>query len=274
MVIVDIGRKWAVLVFARPVEVWDRWWKRRALLRGMKSLREDARGWSDGLDMISAQADWLYLVHQRLGWGWPCLEGNRFQTCWTDIERRLVPVNAAEPYYDADPVLARSLWCAVRHLKPRSVVETGVARGVTSCVILQALALNGKGYLWSIDLPPLREPWFSQSGSAVPDSLRGDWRYVCGSARRMLPRTLRRLGTVDLFVHDSLHTYDHMTFELGLARAYLSATGLIVSDDINTNRAFAELIQSDHTLDGIAITQEKKREAVVGLAKPKYKESQ
>ncbi|MGH8900942.1 MAG: class I SAM-dependent methyltransferase [Egibacteraceae bacterium] len=163
--------------------------------------------------------------------------------------------------------MARSLWCAVRHLKPRSVVETGVARGVTSRVILEALAVNGGGgRLWSIDLPPLKEPWFSQGCSAVPQSLRGDWRYVCGSVRRILPRLLRRLETIDLFVHDSLHTYDHMAFEFKLAQAYLSPTGLIVSDDINTSRAFAEMVQAGQALHGVAITQERKQDAVVGIA--------
>lgn len=111
--------------------------------------------------------------------------------------------------------------------------------------------------MWSIDLPPLNEPWFSQGRSAVPQSLRSDSRYASGSARLVLPRLLRRLGTIDLFVHDSLHTYDHMAFEFKLARAHLSSTGLIVSDDINTNQAFAEMVQSEQTLDGVAITQER-----------------
>jgi predicted O-methyltransferase YrrM len=240
--------------------------KRRALVRGMRSIREDAYGWSQGLDVISAQDEWMQPVHQRLGWNWPCSESSDFLTCWADIERMLVVADPAESYYDADPVMARSLWCAVRHLQPRSVVETGVARGVTSRIILEALAGNGAGRLWSIDLPPLNEPWFSQSRSAVPQSLRDDWQYLCGSARRVLPRLLRKLGTIDLFVHDSMHTYDHMTFEFKLARAHLSSVGIIVSDDVNTNRAFTELVKSDHKLDGVAITQQRKRDATVGIA--------
>jgi predicted O-methyltransferase YrrM len=240
--------------------------KSRALARGMKSIREDARGWSQGLDVISAQGDWMQPVHQRLGWNWPCDESSAFQKCWADIEQMLVAADPTEPYYDADPVMARSLWCAVRHLQPKSVVETGVARGVTSRVILEALTGNGAGRLWSIDLPPLNEPWFSQSRSAVPQALRQDWHYVCGSARRVLPRLLGKLGTIDLFVHDSLHTYDHMAFEFTLARAHLSPIGMIVSDDINTNRAFVEMVQSDQKLDGVVVTQQRKRDAAMGIA--------
>lgn len=253
----DVGRKWAALLATQPVEAWDRMQKRRALVRGIRSMREDACGWSQGLDVISAHADWLQPLHQRLGWSWPCPESLGFQTCWTDIEKMLVAADPAEPYYDADPVMARSLWCAVRHLQPRSVIETGVARGVTSRIILEALVGNGAGRLWSIDLPPLNEPWFSQSRSAVPQGLRGDWQYVCGSARRVLPQLLRRVGAIDLFVHDSLHTYDHMALEFTLARTHLSSSGVIVSDDINTNRAFTEMVQSNQELDGVAITQER-----------------
>ena len=56
-----------------------------------------------------------------------------------------------------------------RHLKPRKVVETGVAHGVTSRFILEALKRNGQGHLWSIDLPPLERSWRQEVGVAVGD---------------------------------------------------------------------------------------------------------
>jgi hypothetical protein len=52
--------------------------------------------------------------------------------------------------------MARTAWTVVRHLRPERVVETGVARGVTTAVLLQAMERNGYGALWSIDLPDLR----------------------------------------------------------------------------------------------------------------------
>ena len=45
----------------------------------------------------------------------------------------------------------------------RKVVETGVAHGVTSRFILEALERNGRGFLWSIDLPPLEKVGKSRS---------------------------------------------------------------------------------------------------------------
>jgi hypothetical protein len=46
------------------------------------------------------------------------------------------------------------LYAIVRAYKPDIVVETGVARGASSSFILCAMHENGKGHLYSIDLPP------------------------------------------------------------------------------------------------------------------------
>jgi hypothetical protein len=45
---------------------------------------------------------------------------------------------------DGDAALVRTLWCLVRHLKSKQVIETGVAHGVSSRFILAALERNGK----------------------------------------------------------------------------------------------------------------------------------
>jgi len=52
-----------------------------------------------------------------------------------------------------DVGLAPYLYVAVRALKPSIVVETGVGSGMSSSFILRALAMNGFGTLYSIDLP-------------------------------------------------------------------------------------------------------------------------
>ncbi len=72
---------------------------------------------------------------------------------------------------DGDPGLTRAIWCLIHHLAARQVVETGVAHGVTSRFVLEALQRNDGGRLWSIDVPPLLQPEFHQEiGVAVPES--------------------------------------------------------------------------------------------------------
>ena len=120
-----------------------------------------------------------------------------------------------DKYSDAELSMARAAWCTVPHQRPSVVVETGVARGVTSRIVLEALNRNERGHLWSIDLPhPLKKDLHAQIGAAVPSSHRTRWSYVEGSSRRRLPSLLRSLAQVDLFIHDSLHTARNTRFEM------------------------------------------------------------
>jgi hypothetical protein len=115
---------------------------------------------------------------------------------------------------DGDAGFVRTIWCLVRHLRPRKIVETGVAHGVTSRFILEALKRNGDGHLWSIDLPPLERQWREQVGVAVGDRFPDRWSYIRGSSRRHLPNLLSQLGEIDLFIHDSLHSERNVRFEI------------------------------------------------------------
>jgi hypothetical protein len=153
---------------------------------------------------------------------------------------------------DADVGLGRALWCMVRHLRPKHVVETGVAHGVSSRCILEALERNGEGHLWSIDLPPLTIPERrTEIAVAVPESLRERWTYVEGSSRRELPGLLHELGEVQLFLHDSWHSTRNTEWELKQAWSALVVGGVVVADDIDGNWGFSEFEHS--VADGAAI---------------------
>jgi hypothetical protein len=52
---------------------------------------------------------------------------------------------------------------------------------------------------------------------------------------------LNQLGSIGLFLHDSLHTEETMRFELTSAWSRLCDGGVIVADDIGTNWAFSRL---------------------------------
>jgi hypothetical protein len=67
---------------------------------------------------------------------------------------------------DGDPAFLQAIWRLIRRLNAAKVVETGVAHGVTSRIILEAL--NGRGHPWSIDLPPAWAPGVhGEIGAAV-----------------------------------------------------------------------------------------------------------
>src|SRR5262249_35818720 len=146
---------------------------------------------------------------------------------------------------DADPSFARACWCFVRHLRPLRVLETGVARGLTTRSILEALRREGVGRLWSIDLPPLLEHDLQrETGAAVPEHLRENWTLLEGSSRRHLSELLSRLGTIQLFVHDSMHTERNLRFELDQAWKSLQPGGILLADDIERNNGFHSFLQT------------------------------
>ncbi|MGO9763131.1 MAG: class I SAM-dependent methyltransferase [Solirubrobacteraceae bacterium] len=196
-----------------------------------------------------ADPDWERHLHERLGQPWPCQEIGEFQTLWSQVTQSLqqqglsVGRGAYGGWDDGDQGFARAVYCLTRHLRASSVVETGVARGITSRVILEALQRDGDGRLASIDLPALDTSIHSEIAAAVPSELRARWTYVNGTSRRRLPPLLAQLGEIDLFVHDSSHTTRNVRFELEHAWGALRK-GAIVADDIERNEAFGQFTRA------------------------------
>ncbi len=182
---------------------------------------------------------------------WPSAEATtRFRPLWDEVIGSLTakglkvgPFSFLD-WNDGDAGLVRAIWCLVRHLRPTIVVETGVAHGLTTRFILEALALNGAGKLWSIDLPPVNPEKRREIGVAVAEHLRPRWSYVAGSSRRMLPPLLKQLRGVDLFIHDSLHSARNVMFELEQVWPHLRPGGVVVVDDIDANPAFHGFVRT------------------------------
>jgi len=159
-----------------------------------------------------------------------------------------------------DFTIAPMLYVIVRILRPSIVVETGVGPGASSAFILRALEVNGFGKLYSIDLPEADHKIYLQlklvkethhysphgwnPGWLVPEELRWRWELILDDARQVLPRLLSKLGKIDMFLHDSLHTYEHMIFEYSIAYRYIRDGGVLASDDANWNSAFRDFCAS------------------------------
>jgi hypothetical protein len=205
-------------------------------------------------DLYEAEEGWNRRMHELLGVPWPCHAASEFTVLWPEIiaelENKGIRVGPETLYgnNDADAGLTRAIWCLIRHLRPRNVVETGVLHGVTSRFVLEALERNGIGHLWSIDLPPLEPVWQDEIGIAVGDRFRPRWSYIRGTSKRRLPGLLSKLGQIDIFIHDSLHSEENVRFEVDRAFAALRSGGAIVVDDIDANWGFRTFTQafSDH----------------------------
>lgn len=187
-----------------------------------------------------------------------------------DFVRRVLgdirPNDAFNPIWAADSLQAHCCYLVCRLLKPEVVVETGVAFGTTSVFILKALEKNGHGTLHSIDFPPLMPKYEESWGILVDEPLKEIWRFHRGSSKQLLPKLLNEVGTVDLFVHDSLHTYRNMLREFETVWPRLRPGGMIISDDVDYNEAFGALRRQSPSLWHVVSDLE--RQPLYGKHKP------
>ncbi len=194
---------------------------------------------------IRVDEAWDEHLHSLLGAAWPCPLGERLDELMADIGALLAATGLATGrhtygwYSDAEISLCRAVWCVALHTQPEIVIETGVAHGVTSRVVLEALRQNDRGHLWSIDLPhPLDHQLHTETGVAVTDVCRPRWSYVEGSSKQRLPSLVAEVGHVEMFIHDSLHTARNTVFEMEQAASAMSPGGVILVDDVGSHQGF------------------------------------
>jgi hypothetical protein len=166
--------------------------------------------------------------------------------------------------HNADRGLARTCYVLCRALRPEVVVETGVANGVTSSFILQALQLNGSGRLHSVDVPPPgTDP--ALVGRLVPAELRVGWMLHRGASKDVLPGLVRGVGSIGLFVHDSRHTYRNVSRELSTVGARLKAPAAVVVDDAERHSALQDWA-TEASASLVELVEEPGKPALFGVA--------
>jgi hypothetical protein len=144
------------------------------------------------------------------------------------------------------------LYFLVRKTKPDVVVETGVGAGQSTGYILQAISENKKGKLYSLDLP---FQWYvygnhelhldslpagQMPGYLVPERLRKNWKLTLGDTYKKLPGLLDKIKDIDIFIHDSEHSYKAMLFEYNEAWPHIKKNGFLLSDDVHFTKSFDE----------------------------------
>jgi hypothetical protein len=212
----------------------------------LRELRALGRPQSEHYAVVE---DWMLILHKAIDTPWPCQDSEKFDKIWDTTISGLEAVGlrvglaSYRGWNDGDRAQAKAIWCLVAHLRPATVVETGVAHGLISRVILEGLHRNRNGRLWSVDLPAVDPALHHEIGIAVPENLRSRWTYVEGTSRLRLPELVRRLRRVDLFIHDSLHTARNTCFELDTVWPALPPGGVAIVDDIDRNLGFSRFIE-------------------------------
>jgi len=159
-----------------------------------------------------------------------------------------------------DTTSCLALYVLCRASKPGIVVETGVASGMSSSYILRALNKNDSGKLFSIDVPwyTVTHNWKGHatddelkarpieeySGWIIPDGLRDRWKLFLGRSSEQLPILLNNVGPLDLFFHDSEHSYENMSWEFQTVWPSLRPGSRLLAHNVDKNNAFLDFERS------------------------------
>ena len=125
------------------------------------------------------------------------------------------------------------LYLCVRSLRPSLVVETGTGAGFSTAYILLALKKNDHGKLYSIDFFKDGE----ECGWIIPTDLKNRWILMKGLSGQLLNPLLSQLGQIDIFIHDSDHSYENMINEFRTVWPYLRKGGIFLAHDVGRNDA-------------------------------------
>jgi predicted O-methyltransferase YrrM len=143
-------------------------------------------------------------------------------------------------FFSVEEQTSLLLYMLVRLTRPLVILESGVGDGRSTFIMLAAMNRNELGALHSIDI-------CDNVGGLVEDRSRWTLHLLDpGRLSRGLRDIFAGLAPLDMFFHDSDHSYTSQKREYGLALRTLRQGGLLVSDDIEHSYAFAELVAS-HT---------------------------
>jgi predicted O-methyltransferase YrrM len=255
------------LLLTHPIEFLDR---AGIILRFRKERRKLQRHlYPEGISFT----DGVHALSDVLGRDlFEILAETELQTMQAHVSRSTLALHSGgnlpfPTYYNADSTQAQLAYLLSRVLEPETVLETGVAYGVTSAIILAALHKNGKGVLHSIDLPPIGDRASrAHIGMMVPAEYRNRWRLHLGISKRVLPGLFADgIGEVGLFLHDSANIYQVQKMELQTVWPRLSSPGAAIVNNIGTSTAFGEFVRKGKVDRWFAIEQQEKRDVLTGV---------
>jgi predicted O-methyltransferase YrrM len=181
-----------------------------------------------------------------------------FYAMWDAVARFAKDIRASEfmaemirrrDIYGSEGVMGAldcaTLYGLTRWLRPTVVVESGGFIGMSSAFILKALADEKltTAKLYSIELSAECD-----QGALVPEQLRLQFVPMRGKVEDFLKRE-QLPSPIDMFLHDSSHSYRHMLWEFRQFWPRLRDGGLLVSHDVQMNAAFPEFVARTYAHD-------------------------
>ena len=162
---------------------------------------------------------------------------NEFLNAADEILQYAKESTGGRDYWQVSEPEFRLIFAIASAMKAEKIAETGVGPGTTSTAFLKATEPFG-GKLFSFDLgKKYGNSDEKPVGFVVPESLHSRWILTLGNSRDTLKPGLEKHGPFDIFMHDSEHTYEHVTFELSTALPFMKEHFMIVVDNYNWTEA-------------------------------------
>jgi len=140
------------------------------------------------------------------------------------------------------PACIELLYFLVRLLKPKVVIETGVAAGHSSTVILSAIKKNKSGILYSSDLPYFKEKNSENIiGFLVPTPLKSAWKLYCNGDLDNANHFLNEIKKADVIHYDSDKTFLGKKMFFEKIKKVICESTCILIDDVQDNNYFLNL---------------------------------
>ena len=136
--------------------------------------------------------------------------------------------------YDSGSKLNAFLYAYIKAYDPKVIVETGVANGITTNVIMRALS-ERQSVLHSFDIDSRTKASFAGEGNWVFHLLEPPFH-------KNLKSVSETIEEVDLWLHDSNHGGLWQSYEYALALTKLPPQGILVSDDVDASTAWANYV--------------------------------
>lgn len=128
----------------------------------------------------------------------------------------------------------------VRIRRPIVVFETGVANGQATFFILNALSKNKRGSLYSTDIS-------TSVGRLLTNEERANWRLEVIDTHRIhasFREVVNKMPEIDLFLHDSDHSYSWSKFEYETVGPRMNHNSIIATDDVQWSYSFLDFAKN------------------------------
>jgi hypothetical protein len=163
------------------------------------------------------------------------------------------------PIFDLGLGMSEFVFLCILIKKPLTVIETGVAAGVSTNAVLSALQVNGAGSLLSLDITP-------KVGELVDEKLKTRWKLEILpelARENSFAKYLKENNGATIFLHDSDHSGAWQIKEFNNVVLYLPGIELILFDDISQD--LIDYISSNHADYRIIVIDENRKYSAIIL---------